>query len=184
MVMPTDTVARKHCKGKIETAIPVMNCLKGIMHVGRGRDANSTILEKRFRGGYWIWSGANSPNSFRSISFRYGIADDISSWPGEVGEDGSPIELFRGRFASYGNRAKIYYNSTPTVVNSNIAVEYSHSSQGRYHIPCPHCEQAQDLKWGGRDEKFGIKFDRNKVGDVIDTWYLCIHCGKKNKRTS
>lgn len=121
-------------------------------------------------------AGSNSPAVYRSESVRYIILDDFDGFEADIGGEGDPGELADRRTGTFHNR-KIYKNSTPTIKGlSNIERAYEASSQGQFEVPCPHCGELQYLEFGGKEADFGIKFERNDDGEIIDCWYQCKHC--------
>ena len=120
--------------------------------------------------------GGNSPNSYAQRSVRYLIMDDLDRFPSEVGEEGDPVALAKGRTKAFP-RAKRVFISTPTVKGESLIERgYLESDQRHYHVPCPHCDHYQPLEWGGADVEHGIKW--HTVGTQIDAWYVCINCKK------
>jgi len=183
-VLPTVDMAEDHSKTKVTPSLEHMICLKDIIKPIRSKDSNNTILRKAFPGGSWTFCGANSPTSMRSKSIRYLIMDDLDEFKkdvgGKEGGQGYSIDLFMKRTDSYGRKKKVLKISTPTVKElSNIEIEYKKSSQGKYHVPCPHCGGFQYLEWGGKDCKYGIKFTHNEDKVILDICYVCKHCGKR-----
>ena len=179
-VFPTDAMARKHSKKNIAPSIRNMPCLKGIIQPVRSRNSSNTILEKDFPGGSWTFTGSNSPVSARHDSIRYLILDDFDGFVSDVGGEGAPGDLFAKRTDSFGNKRKIYINSTPTQKGlSNIEREYEASSQGSFYVPCPHCGEFQILEWGGKGFDYAIKFEHDDDNQILDIWYVCKYCKKK-----
>lgn len=138
----------------------------------RSRDAANTKDTIDFPGGVLFLAGGNSPNSYAQRSARYLVLDDLDRFPSEVGEEGDPVALARGRTKAFP-RAKRIFISTPTVKGQSlIEREYAESDQRRYHVPCPHCREFQPLEWGGPEADFGVKWNAS----LTAAWYLCRHC--------
>lgn len=122
-------------------------CLRGKVHEVKSRDANSTILRKRFAGGMLKMVGANSPRGFRMTPQRVVIGDDVDGFEGNAGDEGSPIALMIRRTSTYPDR-KIILVSSPTVEGtSEIHHAYEQSDQRTWEVPCPACHDYQDLVW-------------------------------------
>jgi phage terminase large subunit GpA-like protein len=140
----------------------------------RSRDAANSKDMIDFPGGVLFLAGGNSPNSYAQRSVRYLVMDDLDRFPPEVGAEGDPVALARGRTKAFA-RAKRIYISTPTVKGeSMIERGYAESDQRRYHVACPHCGQYQPLEWGGPEAAHGIKWRASEAG--LDAWYVCAHC--------
>ena len=178
-VLPTNDLARDHSKQKLNSTIEEMPWLKGMLTAGTSRESGNTMHTKMFPGGIFYLSGANTPVAFRSKSIRYLFLDDIDGFPSDVGGEGDPANLARKRTDTYSNRKKIYEVSTPTVKGfSRIEMSFEESDQRYYHVPCPYCGEYQKLEWGGKKEKYGIKFTLKKW-EVVDVWYICTACGER-----
>jgi phage terminase large subunit GpA-like protein len=152
------------------TDTPVIRDLLGGQ---RSRDAANSKDMIDFPGGVLFLAGGNSPNSYAQRSVRIIILDDLDRFPIEVGDEGDPVALARGRTKSFP-RAKRVFISTPTTQDESlINREYEASDMRRYHVPCPHCSELQPLEWGGPDVPHGIKFSK----DLTHAWYVCRECG-------
>ena len=176
-VQPTDDMVKRHSKKKLAPTVRAIPCLDGVIQPTRSRDAGNTLLLKEFPGGSWTLTGSNSPVSARSDSIRYLILDDYDGFVQDAGGEGEPGDLFKNRTDAFGNKKKIYINSTPTLKEtSHIEKEWEESSQGSFNVPCPICGEMQYLEFGGPDAEFGIKFTRDDDGQIVDIWYVCQHC--------
>ena len=139
----------------------------------KSRSGNNTILEKKFPGGYVVLTGANSPASLASRPIRILPADEIDRFPASAGKEGDPLYLATKRTTAFWN-AKRIITSTPTIKGqSRIEVEYEHSTQGVWNVPCPACGKLQPLTWAK------IKFDERAFREETNTEVLheCEHCG-------
>lgn len=128
-----------------------------------------------------IKAGANSPDSLRSDHLPYVICDEVDAFPWDVGSEGDPMTLIENRQRTF-SRAKTYCVSTPTKEGaSRIALLYSRSDQRQYHVPCPHCGEAQPLEFGGDKTPHGLKWrthqEPGELLHVVAVWYVCQHCG-------
>jgi phage terminase large subunit GpA-like protein len=140
----------------------------------RSRDSANSKDMIDFPGGVLFLSGGNSPNSYAQRSVRYLIMDDLDRFPGEVGEEGDPVSLAKGRTKSFA-RPKRLYISTPTVKDESLIERgYLESDQRRYFVPCPRCGEVQALEWGGSDAAHGIKW--RGEGENLEAYYVCIAC--------
>lgn len=140
----------------------------------RSRDAANSKDMIDFPGGVLFLAGGNSPNSYAQRSVRYLIMDDLDRFPGEVGEEGDPVALAKGRTKAFA-RAKRLYISTPTVKDESLIERgWLTSDQRRYYVPCPHCGEFQPLEWGGPEAAHGIKW--RGEGDALAAHYVCIKC--------
>jgi terminase, large subunit len=178
-MQPTDSMARSFSKKKLAPTIKHIPSLKSKIREPKSRDSGNTILQKDFPGGSMMLTGSNSGASYRAESIKYLILDDFDGFEIDIEGEGSPEELADRRTGTFSGR-KIYINSTTTEKGiSNIERAFEHSSQGFFHVPCPHCGFFQYLEWGGTDAGFGVKFTRDESGQVVDCWYQCKCCHKR-----
>lgn len=184
MIMPTDAMAKSFSKKKLTNTIKLIPSLKDKIKEAKSRDSGNTILEKEFPGGSWKLTGSNSGASYRSESIKYLIIDDFDGFEIDIEGEGSPEELADRRTGTFPGR-KIYINSTTTIKDSsNIEIAFEKSSQGYYHVPCPHCNKYQYLSWGDVKAEFGIRFERDEHGMITDCWYQCEHCKQRIDESS
>jgi len=175
----TESLAKRFSKKRITPSVRLMSNLRGKIKEHKTRDSGNTILVKEFPGGSWVLAGSNSAASYRSEPAKYIILDDFDGFERDIEGEGDPGELADRRAGSFSD-AKIYKNSTPTEKgNSLIEASYEETSQGEFHVPCPHCGYFQYLVFGSRDTKHGVKFTRHENGDIKDVWYSCEKCHKK-----
>jgi phage terminase large subunit GpA-like protein len=162
----------------------------------KSRDSGNTVLMKDFPGGALILTGANSGPGLRSMPIRFLMMDEVDAYPSDVDGEGDPCVVAEKRTDTFSRR-KIFRCSSPKLkATSRIERFYEASDQRRYHVPCPHCEHEQWLKWDG------IRWETAKVwevtraddgeivevaadtegaterdtGDVVRAWYECESC--------
>ncbi|MCK9386144.1 MAG: phage terminase large subunit family protein [Nevskia sp.] len=146
---------------------PVIRDLLGGM---KSRDAANSKESIDFPGGILFLGGGNSSNSYAQVSAKKGYVDDLDRFPWEIGVEGGPVGLFRGRFKGFP-RYKFLKISTPTILHASlILIEYEQSDRRRYHVHCPACGAAQHLKWSN------LKWDQTHNPPA---WaeYECDACG-------
>lgn len=148
-VLPTVDVAKRVSKSRIAPMIEETPVLRALVQPSRARDSGNTVQVKEFRGGTLILTGANSAAGLSSMPIRFLECDEVDRFPGEIEDEGDPIELAEERTATFFNR-KIAYVSTPTTRGvSRIEKEYLATDQRRYFLPCPHCGHLDYLTWSG-----------------------------------
>lgn len=130
----------------------------------KGQRSGDTDLSKEFAGGSTIIEGTNNAGKFRFFSVKTVFMDDFDAAPRSDKTEGSIRKLVEGRQTSYGNLAKTFYISTPTVKQtSNIYEVYMQGDQRKWHWPCPKCKS-----WMPTD--FQIKRDGKKYAGIV--WEL------------
>jgi phage terminase large subunit GpA-like protein len=181
-ILPTVELAERHSKKKFAPSLRDTPAMKDIFGDPSRKSSGNTLLLKEFPGGSISFSGANSGASFRSVSIRYLMADDLDEFPDDVDGQGDPLVLAMKRTDSFGSNAKIYLTSTPTERDlSRIEKLFKSSDQRYYHVPCPHCGHKQRLIFGDPQSITGIKFERDENKQLIEdsVHYVCINCEEK-----
>ena len=172
VLMPTldsrDTWKTQKLNPLLQDAGLVRDLLGGL----RSRDAANSKDLIDFPGGILFLAGGNSANSYAQKSVKDLLMDDLDRFPVEVGEEGDPVALARGRCKSFP-RYKLMLVSTPTIKGASlIEREYELSDQRRYHVPCPLCGAVQSLKWSN------LKWDSVEKPPRA-AWYECEQCGQR-----
>lgn len=174
VVVPTLEVRKRWVKQRLNPMLTETPVLAEIFDAKRSRDSSNAEDIKDFPGGVMVIGGANSPASLSSMPIRYVVCDEVDRFPWEAGEEGDPLGLIDERTKTFPRR-KVLLVSTPTIKDSSrIEAEYLRSDQRRYHVPCPHCEEMQTLKWSN------LKWDEA----VTRAWYTCEHCGAEFDESS
>ncbi|AVK05506.1 MULTISPECIES: phage terminase large subunit family protein [Pseudomonas aeruginosa group] len=178
MWSPTDPdaedISKSHVNGLIRD-VPVM--LELAPWFGR-KHSDNTLDNKVFanRRNLWIRGGKASRN-YREKSPDEVIYDELSKFDADVEGEGSPTFLGDKRLdgAVY---PKSIRGSTPGVAGSCQITKAAEESPHRLrlHIACPHCQREQHLKFGGKDCEFGLKWEKNELGEAERAWYVCEHC--------
>lgn len=119
--------------------------------------AGSTERTKRYPGGSLSLINGNSATDLKSRTLKVGVADEVDSWPDDLGDDGDPLDLFKARFISFHATGdwRLFVLSTPQVLGSSrIDGLFKVGDQRFWHVPCPACGEKIIL-----DFKH-LKFDR------------------------
>lgn len=168
LVQPTVKDAEDFSKEEIFPMLRDCPVLAEIFLKPKPGDPNATTLHKVFRGGVLQMVSANTPASFRRVSRKVILLDEVDAYPSSAGKEGDPIRLATRRSEYYWDR-KIIAGSTPTVQgHSKIDDLYEQGDQRKYHVPCPHCEYMQPLEFKQ------LKWPKGKPHEAK---YACIDCG-------
>lgn len=126
--------------------------------------------------------GSNSPANLASRPIRYLFCDEVDKWPADTGSEASAFDLARARTTRYEHIRKVLVISTPTVDTGCVWKEFLRGSRHKYHVPCPHCNRAFELKFDCTKDG-GVRIPahaRNKSTgewdlDIVerDTVYIC-----------
>lgn len=155
---------------KLNPLLQETQVVRDILGGLKSRDAANSKDVIDYPGGMLFLAGGNSPNSYAQKSVKDLMMDDLDRFPGEVGEEGDPVSLARGRCKSFP-RYKLMLVSTPTIKGASlIEREYLLSDQRQYHVACPACGHGQALNWEN------LKWEQvNKP--PLRAWYECAICG-------
>jgi phage terminase large subunit GpA-like protein len=173
ILQPTLQMGEAWSKDRLTPMLRDTPVLRGKVKDARSRDANNTLLFKRFPGGGLTIAGANSPAGLASRPIRDIGCDEIDRYPESAGAEGDPIGLAFRRGATFRNGKQLLISSPTIKGASRIEAEYENSTMEKWWLPCPHCGQLQILKWGGRDTPFGVKWT---PGEPLTAHYVCEHC--------
>jgi phage terminase large subunit GpA-like protein len=166
-VQPTVEMAKRNSKQRIDPLIEESEVLRKLVRDPRSRDSGNTVLAKEFPGGVLVMTGANSAVGLRSMAARYLFLDEIDGYPGDVDDEGDPIQLVAARARTFARR-KIYLVSTPKIMGlSRIGAAFEESDQRRYWVPCPVCGEYQTLKFAQ------LTWPKGKPKQAV---YVCEHC--------
>lgn len=166
-VQPTVEMAKRNSKQRIEPLIQESPRLREKVKPARSKDSGNTILAKEFPGGLLVMTGANSAVGLRSLPARYLFLDEVDAYPGDVDGEGDPVALAEARARTFARR-KILKVSTPTIQGrSRIESSYEQSDQRKYHVPCPHCDNYQELIWSR------VRWEKDKPHTAV---YHCDGC--------
>lgn len=167
IMQPTIQMAEAFSKDRLSKMLQDTPVLSGLVN-DKGRNTGNTILQKIFPGGHITMVGANSPSSLASRPIQILLADEVDRYPATAGKEGDPLFLASERLTTFWNSKEVYV-STPTIKDaSRIEIEYQHSSQGEWNVPCPECGELQPLEWSG------VVFDRDNLDSIQ---YACAKCG-------
>ena len=97
---------------------------------GLDKHGNESKFKERFK---------NSPSSLASRPIRILLADEIDRYPATAGNEGDPLLLAGKRLATFWNKKEVCVSTPTNKETSRIAVEFEHSTQEEWNVPCPAC---------------------------------------------
>ncbi|RYZ81983.1 MAG: phage terminase large subunit family protein, partial [Proteobacteria bacterium] len=139
ILLPTSTKARKFSKKRLTPLIELSQDLsKKILSTG-DKDENNSLMEKIFPNASLTMAGANTSDSLKSDPIRHLIAEEITSYPRDVENEGDPLELAYQRTKTFQDSRKIFYISTPGLRRTcRVNQKWLSSDQRKFYVPCPH----------------------------------------------
>lgn len=171
---PTIALAEQYTQLKLN---PIIDSSPVIKEVFEKNKKSNGISTKTYKGCTARYLGANSGNSFRMISAPYIFADEIDSYPFDVEGEGNPMKLIDSRMSTFGRKRKIFLSSTPTIQDySAIEKEFKEGDQRYYHVPCPHCDAKQVLKFPNLKFEILNKGKENEKVNPYSIYYECEVC--------
>ncbi|EHY1711159.1 phage terminase large subunit family protein [Escherichia coli] len=176
LFQPTDSAAEDFMKSHVEPTIRDVPVLLELAPWFGRKHRDNTLTLKRFSSGvgFWCLGGAAAKN-YREKSVDVVCYDELSSFEPDVEKEGSPTLLGDKRIEG-SVWPKSIRGSTPKIKGScqieKAANESAHFM--RFYVPCPHCGEAQYLKFGDDATPFGLKWEKGKPETV---YYLCEHNG-------
>lgn len=179
MVQPTLQDAQDHSAQRFLPTIMQTPVMHGKVAVRKSRDESTSWRSRSIQGGFTVFfAGANSAASLASKPLGFAVADEVDKWPADVDNEGPPLGLLEERMSNFSRRKLIIASTCNIKGQSIIEAEYLASDQRQYHVPCPHCGEAQVLVWGAKEE-FGIKWLKTATGAARPETavYVCRHCG-------
>ena len=167
-IQPSLSMAQAFSKDRLAPMLRDTPNLKDKVKDARTRDSENTTMHKKFNGGSISLVGANSASGLASRPIRILLCDEVDRYPASAGTEGDPVSLGRKRTTTFWNR-KIILTSTPTIKGlSRIERAYEESDKRVYLVPCPECEQKQELKW----QQITWLEDKPETASLS-----CKHCG-------
>ncbi|MBX9937105.1 MAG: phage terminase large subunit family protein [Burkholderiaceae bacterium] len=179
MVQPTLQDAKDHSAERFLPTIMQTPVMRGKVAMRKSRDESTSWRSRSIQGGFTVFfAGANSAASLASKPLGFAVADEVDKWPADVDNEGPPLGLLEERMSNFSRRKLIIASTCNIKGQSVIEREYLASDRRQYHVPCPHCGEAQVLVWG-ESEEYGIKWLKTESGKARPETavYVCRHCG-------
>ena len=136
----------------------------------KSRDAMNNQDIKEFVGGSLFIVTSGSSANLSEVPAKYAACDEVDR--GEEDHEGSRVKLIEARQTSFGEDAKSYYYSSPTMEGeSEISNLFKSGTQREALAECIHCGHAQMLVF------------ENLVKTDTDVVYPCVECGGIHKES-
>lgn len=176
---PVDEDADDFVKDEIDPMLRDCEAVQKVFPYYNQRCKQNTLSKKCFRGSTLDIRGGKSPKNYRRMTKAVVILDELSAFDPNIGKEGSPRVLARMRLQGAAYPKEIS-GSTPKIAGSCQITLACDEADAKlvFKVPCPHCGFRQELKWGGPDAEFGIKWEGR---DASTAMYLCAgpKCRKK-----
>ena len=184
VVMPTEASLQDWTSQKFDPMVKDTPVVSETMATRSNKAGDNAAKRKRFIGGLIYFKTSGSTAELKASSLKWGVADEVDEWDWTTPQ-GDPLGLFEIRFTAFHN-SKLFVVSSPTVKDaSKIEEQFEGGDQRRYHVPCPHCDERQTLKWTNMRWTTSQRIANGEVIKVVDqVWYVCEHCGSEIKQHS
>ena len=172
---PRDKQAVSFMKKHVETAIRDIPVWRALAPWLGKKHKDSTLEDKMFSNGKTLMvRGGTAAANYREISTDDVIYDELAGFDESIEHEGNATGLGDTR-VELSVFPKSIRGSTPKILGRCQMEKACSESPHHFHfyLPCPHCGELQRLKWGGKDEPFGIKWHGD---DPKTAYYLCEHC--------
>ncbi len=151
VIFPTLDLAQSFAKERLEPMVEICPSLKDkVGDVGRaavGKIA-STIMKKRYPGGFLNLAGANSTSGLSSRPVPIVMMDEVDRCIQNAGREGNPTALLAVRASTFIDRKEIYISSPANPKGtSGIIQMFEDGTQEEWFVRCPACEREQVLEW-------------------------------------
>jgi len=159
VVQPTDSALTEFNRDKLQPVIDKSEPLRAKVRPQASRSGEgSTTYSKLYPGGSLNLGIATSAADLSGKTLKKVFNDEIDRYPDDVDNQGDPLGLIEARYLSFRDtgdwkRADV---STPTIKGASaIEQRYEAGDKRKWHVPCPHCADAD-----GTPSEFVFTFDR------------------------
>lgn len=173
ILQPTVDLGEAWSKDRLAPMLRDSPSLRGKVRDARSRDADNTILHKKFAGGHLTIVGSNSASGVSARPIRDVLVDEVDRCAKSAGSEGDPIRLAFRRATTFRRGKKLLISSPTVLGDSRIDSEYMLGTQEELEVPCPHCGEYQRLVWGAQ-LTYGLKWEGD---DAKTAHYVCQHSG-------
>ena len=138
LISANKPLAKKTMQG-VDNGIDGCN-IRHLLGKGSGVQSNSkgdTMESKFFSGGFELFNfGGQSSANMRQVTSGCTIADEVDAIKGIDKTSGSFLKLMEDRSKSYGESKKIFYISSPLLLDSSLIYKlYLRGDQQVYYVP-------------------------------------------------
>lgn len=145
--------------------------------IGKKSEKNK-VDEKHLTGFSIHIRGGQAAGGYRALSKDVVVGDEIDGFVqqvrGKSSNEGDPMQLMQKRLVG-SSFPKAIFGTTPTVSGSSHIekLEKAADVHLRPEIPCPHCDEYQELKFGDGRTPYGFRWDKGQPESVK---YQCECC--------
>ena len=171
---PVDDDADDFVKDEINPMTRDVPAVQRVFPSYNSRSKDNTLRKKVFLGSTLDIRGGKSAKNYRRLTKDVAIYDELEAFDRDIDGEGSPLTLGDKRISGSVHKKSIR-GSTPNLKQDSL-IEDCVSESGnlfKFFVPCPHCNEYQDLKFGDLAKPYGFRWDKGKPET---TQYMCEHC--------
>lgn len=175
---PTDADRDEFVKTEIEPAIRDNPEIIKIFPAFEKKSKHNTLALKQFVGAALHLRGGKAAKNYRRLTVDYVIIDELDGFDHNIEGEGPPHQLATRRTKG-ANFPKSIYGSTPHTKGMSMIEDGENQCdiRVRWCVPCPECNHMQEVQWGAKDAKGGIKWEGDTPAQAAaTTTYVCEAC--------
>lgn len=178
-VMPTEALARSFSESRLQ---PMFKTCGPVSETIPQDSDRWKILEMHWTPGNTLnLVGSNSPAAISSRPVEVVVCDELDKFAPATEKEAAAFALALERTKAFPRRKHVL-TSTPTLNTGDIWVQYLAGTREKFFLPCPHCNEMQELvfgqiKWDETARKENGKWDLKRVRQT--THYQCEKCNGK-----
>lgn len=196
-LMPSDQAARQISKERIQ---PMMRASAAVSKCLPDNPDNFSILTYNLKGCHVHLGGAGSAAKLASFPAAVVCFDECDKATINNKNEAGAIQLAANRIKAYGSSKLFVLASTPTIDDGaeTITHHLKQSTNRRYNVPCPECNERAEIGFAKDEEAFSVQWDKQLAGGELDiaataatARLVCPYCGyetsdnnQKNKMVS
>jgi len=178
---PTDEDRDEFCKTEIDPAIRDNHSIRRIFPAFDKKSKHNTLALKQFVGASLHLRGGKAAKNYRRLSVDVAALDELDGFDHSIEREGPPVQLAQRRVQG-ASFPKLIVGSTPKIKQTSMIERGEEACEVRlrWYIECPHCDHEQVVRWGGKDERHGLKFRKDDAGrlDEDSVGYQCESCAQ------
>jgi hypothetical protein len=106
-----------------------------------------------------VFKGSRSTAAGKGKTAEWIFLNEAGEFLQASGTEASVLELVRHRTESYNSTRRHLISSTPSNTDSELWQFYLRGTRFQWQVPCHACGMMQVMEFGGREVKWGLKWD-------------------------
>jgi phage terminase large subunit GpA-like protein len=158
---PTDDDSDEFCKTEIEPMLRDVKALQEVFPDFMRKNKANTLNLKKFLHSLLYMKGGKSAGNFRRMTLQSAKIDEFDGFDQKIEGSADPFTLAFKRTEG-ATFPKIICGTTPRRKGLSHIEKREVVADVRmaFHIVCPHCKVNHPLLWGGKNVRFGFKWDK------------------------